>query len=251
MGDFEKITQRQARILAAIVKEYCDNGEPVASKELVEKYNLDVSGATIRNEMQALEKSGLIMHPHTSSGRIPTDDGFRYFINQLMERVKLSVKEQESLRAEMIKLQLVNAEVGRRLAKLLAAHSEQASFAILPEEVSTVGLSNILDSKNLPPEDAREIAKFFDNIEEYADQLVKDYGDGDAKAFVGKELKLSKKSDYSMIVSGVALPEGKKGVIGLIGPKSMKYQKNLSLLEYITKLLGGGSAVILLFFVIK
>ncbi len=251
MPNFESITQRQAKILAAIVKEYCDTGEPVASKELVEKYDLDISGATIRNEMQALEKMELIMHPHTSAGRIPTDDGFRYFINQLMERVKMSVKEQESLRSEVMKLQLVNAEIGRRLTKLLAHHSEQASFAILPEEVSTVGLSNIMSSKSLPPEDAQEIAKFFDNIDEYADQLVKEYGSATAQAFVGKELKLSKNSDYSMIVSGVALPEGKKGVIGLIGPKSMKYQKNLSLLEYITKLLGGGSAVILLFMITK
>ncbi len=251
MAETDKISSRQARILAAIVKEYCDTGEPVASKELVEKFDLDVSGATVRNEMQALEKLGLITHPHTSAGRIPTDDGFRYFINQLMERIKLSVKEQESLRSEIIKLQLVNVEVGRRLAKLLANHSEQASFAILPEEVSTTGLSNILESKSLPPEDAQEIAKFFDNIDEHAEQLVKDYGEGNPQAFVGKELKLSKKSDYSMIVSGVALPEGKKGVIGLIGPKSMKYQKNLSLLEYISKLLSGGSAVILLFYVIR
>lgn len=247
----EKLTLRQARILAAIVKENCENGQPVASRDLTQKYNFEVSAPTIRNEMQALEKLGLISQPHTSAGRVPTDVGFRYFVNELMERVKLSVKEQERLKHEVVKLQMVNAEVGRRLAKLLASSTSQASFTILPEEVSSTGLSNILDSQTLPAEDAKEIAQFFDNLDEYADAMLKDYGDADAQAFIGKELKLSKHSDYSMIVSGMQLPSGKKGVIGLIGPKSMQYQKNLTLMEYITKLIGGGAAVILIFMVVR
>ncbi len=241
-----KITPRQAKVLACIVKINSETGKPVASKDLIEKGYFDVSGATLRNEMQALEESGLITHPHTSSGRIPTDEGFRYFVNQLMDRVQLSVREQQTLRQEILRLQAVNAEIGRRLAKILSMHSSQASFAILPEEVSSTGISNILESDQLPVEDAREIAKFFDNLDDYADQIMADYSDKSPQTFIGKELTLSRGSDYSMIVSGVQLPSGKKGVIGLIGPKSMKYPKNISLMEYISKFLGGGSAVILI-----
>jgi transcriptional regulator of heat shock response len=240
-----KLSQRQAKILAAIVKLNCETGQPVASRDLVEKYSFGLSSATIRNEMAALEKLGYIHQPYTSAGRVPTDWGFRYFVNQLMDKVKLTLREQQTLRTEILKLQLVNAEIGRRLAKMLAAHTSQASFAILPEEVSAVGLSNILDNANLLPEDAKEIAQFFDSLDEHADEMIKDYGSHSAKAFIGKELKLSKHSDYSMIVSGLQLPSGKKGVIGLIGPKSMQYQKNLSLMDYIAKLLGTSSAVIL------
>jgi transcriptional regulator of heat shock response len=163
-----------------------------------------------------------------------------------MDKVKLTIKEQELLRREVMKLQVVNAEIGRRLAKMLASHTSQASFAILPEEISAVGLSNILSNDKLPPEDAQEIAQFFDQLDDYAETMIKDYGDEQPKAFIGKELKLSKRSDYSMIVSGLKLPSGKKGVIGLIGPKTMQYQKNLSLMEYIAKILSGGSAVVLL-----
>jgi heat-inducible transcriptional repressor len=242
---------RQAKILAAIVKLNCETGQPVASRDLVEKYNFDISSATIRNEMADLERAGYIMQPHTSAGRVPTDEGFRYFVNQLMNQVKLTLREQDTLRREMVKLQMVNAEVGRRLAKMLASHSSQASFAILPEEVSAVGMSNILGQENLPAEDAKEIAQFFDHLDEYADMLVDQYGDQQPQAFIGKELKLSKSSDYSMIVSGLSLPSGKKGVIGLIGPKSMEYPKNISLLDYIAKLMGGGSAVVLVFFLIR
>jgi heat-inducible transcriptional repressor len=244
-----QISPRQAKILAAIVKENCETGQPVASRDLEEKYNFDVSGATIRNEMQALEKLGFVTHTHTSSGRVPTDKGFRYFVNQLMDHVKLTAKEQERLRGEVMKLSLVNAEVGRRLAKLITQQTAQASFTIFPQEVSSTGLSNILDNPNLSGDDAKEIAQFFDSLDEYADQFIADYADGEPKAYIGKELTLSKHSDYSMIVSGLKLPSGKKGVIGLIGPKSMQYQKNMSLMEYLTKLLGGGAAVTLLFLI--
>jgi transcriptional regulator of heat shock response len=231
-GEEIHITLRQARVLAAIVRENCETGEPVGSHEIEERYHLEVSAATIRNEMQALEKEGLITQPHTSA------------VNQLMDKVKLSMKEQERLRHELIKLQMTHMEMGRRLVKIMADQSQQASFAIFPEQVSTVGLSNILDNPALPAEDAREIAKFFDDIDSFAEKMIEEYGDRPAEAVIGKEVKLSKKSDYSMIVSGLKLPSGKKGVIGLIGPKSMKYDKNMSLLEYITKLLGGSSAVI-------
>jgi transcriptional regulator of heat shock response len=163
-----------------------------------------------------------------------------------MDRVKLSLREQDRLKHEIVKLQMVNTEMGRRLAKLLAGATNQASFAILPEEISSVGISNILQNPGLLPEDAKEIAQFFDQLDDYAETMVKDYGNETARAFIGKELKLSKNSDYSMIVSGLQLPSGKKGVIGLIGPKSMQYQKNLTLMEYITKLIGGGAAVILM-----
>lgn len=248
----QEITPRQAKILAAIVKENCDNCQPVASQDLAEKYNFDLSPATIRNEMQVLEKNGFIAQPHTSAGRVPTDKGFRFFVNQLMDKVQLSLKEQDLLKRELMKLQIAHAEMGRRIAKLLSEHSQQASFTLFPDETSTTGLSNILDNPALPAEDAKEIAEFFDNIDEYAEKMMQDYSSSKKpETFIGKELKLSKKSDYSMMVSGLTLPSGKKGVIGLIGPKSMKYEKNLSLMEYISKLLGGGAGVILLITLIK
>ncbi len=241
-----ELSARQAKILAAIVKLHSETGHPVSSKELVDKGYFDVSGATLRNEMQELEELGLITQPHTSAGRIPTDAGFRYFINQLMHRVKLSMQEQEVLKKEILKLQAVNAEVGRRLTKLLSTHTSQASFAVFPEEVSATGLSNILDNSVLPVEDAREIAEFFDNLDEYAEEMLTTYQSDQPTAFIGKELKLSTHSDHSMIVTSLQLPSGKRGVIGLIGPKGMQYNKNISLMEYISKLMSGGAAVIAL-----
>jgi transcriptional regulator of heat shock response len=218
----------------------------VGSKELADKYTFGVSAPTIRNEMQELEKLGYIHQPHTSAGRVPTDKGFRYFVNQLMDKVKLTLVEQDKLKKELMKLQMAHMEIGRRLAKVVSEHSQQASFALFDNDVSTVGLSNILENPNLPKEDAQEIAEFFDNIDDYAEKMISDYTGKGPEAKIGKEITLSKNSDYSMVVSGLQLPSGKKGVIGVVGPKSMKYEKNMSLLEYISKLLGGGAAIFVL-----
>lgn len=240
-----ELSLRQAKILAAIVKEHCDTAQPIASKDLVDKGYFNVSGPTIRNEMQVLEKLGYITQPHTSAGRIPTDKGYRFFVNELMERVKLSAKEQERLKQEILKLQAVNVEITRRLAKITAEISGSASFAMFPEEMSAVGMSNLLDDPKLSHEDALAVAEFFDHIDEKAPEILKEYSQATTpQAVIGSEVKevsLSKNSDYSMIVSGLQLPSGKKGVLGLIGPKSMKYDKNLSLMEYIGKLLGNKS----------
>lgn len=241
-----ELTLRQAQMLAAIVKENSETGEPVASRDLVEKGYFDVSGPTIRNEMQVLEKLGFITQPHTSAGRVPTDKGFRFFVNELMERVKLSVKEQERLKQEIFKLQSANMEISRRLAKLTSEVTQSASFALFPEDSATAGMSKLLGNPQLSAEDAKSVAEFFDNLDERAPELLKEFADQDSpKAVIGQEVKevaLSKNSDYSMVVSGLQLPSGKKGVLGMIGPKSMKYEKNLSLMDYISKLMGGGKS---------
>ena len=75
------ISNRQAKILAAIVKEYSRSGHPVGSEELAERSGFDISSATIRNEMKVLEDTGFISQPHTSAGRVPTDRGRHVFFN--------------------------------------------------------------------------------------------------------------------------------------------------------------------------
>src|SRR5687767_2487912 len=83
-GDMaQTLDDRRAAILKAIVQDYVRGGEPIGSKRLVEEWNLGVSAATVRTDMAALEEAGLITHPHTSAGRIPTDAGYRYFVDSM------------------------------------------------------------------------------------------------------------------------------------------------------------------------
>jgi|SRR5579872_2464844 len=239
------LSERQAKILAAIVKEYSNSGSPVGSEEIQDKYNFDISSATIRNEMAALEKARFIEQPHTSAGRIPTDSGYRYFVNELMKRFEISLKEQKLLRQQLLELQTEHQEFGKKIARLLASKTEQAAFALLPEEAAAAGLSNILQSAE-DKQGMIDVAEFFENIDEHAGRMLIKFFTDRPETLIGSEHHLPQISDYSMIVSKFRLPDGQKGLIGIIGPKSMRYDKNISMVEYFTKFLSSGLAIALL-----
>ena len=97
------IDERKQTILYAVVREYIENAEPVGSAVIDSKYKLNVSPATIRNEMAFLEESGYLTHPHTSAGRIPTDKGYRFFVDHLMRQEELSRKENELVKESLKK----------------------------------------------------------------------------------------------------------------------------------------------------
>ena len=80
------LDDRKLAVLRAIVEDFVSTNEPVGSKSLVDRHNLDVSPATIRNDMAVLEEQGFIVQPHTSAGRIPTDQGYRLFVDRLVRR---------------------------------------------------------------------------------------------------------------------------------------------------------------------
>lgn len=243
------ITPRQAGILAAIVKENCETGNPISSKELVEKNYLNSSGATIRNEMRVLERAGLIYQPHTSSGRLPTDAGYRYFISQLMEHARMSGREQIRLRKELQKLQHQHYELARSISKLLAETSKAGAFTLLPGASSAAGFSNIV-SEDLGPKQLKSVAGFFDNLDKGRRVLAK--ADlRQVQTYIGSEAPIPLSEDVSMMVTAVRLPGGQRGVVGIVGSKRMKYAKNISLLEYVSKLISGGGAAMVIMFLVR
>lgn len=247
------ITQRQAQILAAIVKEYSQKGEPVASEDLSVKYHLDVSSATVRNEMKALENAGLISQPHTSAGRVPTDKGYRLFVNKLMQHLELTTAEQARLKQELLRLQSQYLELGRSLTKLLSEKAQGAAFALLPasaedgpESVTASGLSQVIQ-KDIQHQELRELARFLDELGEHGKTLIKK-DIREVETYIGKEAPIPLASDFSLVVTRVNLPTGQKGLIGIVGPKRMKYARNISLLKYLSKLLAAGLGAYFLVF---
>jgi heat-inducible transcriptional repressor len=91
------LTERQNTLLLAIVREYIDGAAPVGSKRLVERYHLDLSSATIRHEMAALTEMGYLRQPHTSAGRVPTEEGYRHFVSALMVQGELAPAVQNTI----------------------------------------------------------------------------------------------------------------------------------------------------------
>jgi heat-inducible transcriptional repressor len=99
------LSQRKQQILRALVEEYIHSATPIASETLVRKYDLSFSSATVRHELAGLEEAHLIYQPHTSAGRVPTDLGYRYFVEHLMEESALSLNEQRLIRHQFYQVQ--------------------------------------------------------------------------------------------------------------------------------------------------
>ena len=116
------LTERKKRILRAIIESYIETAEPVGSKAVAANIGIEVSSATIRNEMADLESMGLLEKPHTSAGRVPSPLGYRLYVNELMEEHKLSIQEtqriNQALRMKMRELDRVLTEAGRVVSQL-------------------------------------------------------------------------------------------------------------------------------------
>lgn len=126
------LADRQRELLRAVIREYIATAEPVASAALVRRYGLGVSSATVRNELAALEDMGLLTHPHTSAGRVPTDLGYRYFIESLMPRTGLLPAEQVTVSHQFQQAASNTAEWLRLAASTLARLTAEAAIVTPP-----------------------------------------------------------------------------------------------------------------------
>lgn len=124
----ENLTQRQQQVFAAVVKEYVESAQPVGS-ETLRRRGLVVSSATIRNELAALEELGYLTHPHTSAGRVPTEKGYRYFVETLMEEFELPPVEQRMIRHQFHQVTL-DVDQWMRLSAAVLAHASHSTALV-------------------------------------------------------------------------------------------------------------------------
>jgi len=127
-----ELTERQLHILAALIRAYTQHPEPVSSKLIVEDNALNISSATVRNELAILEQLGMIRSPHTSAGRIPTEEGYRYFVQHLLTEQDLSAKEQRKIRAEFDDAARDMQKWIRTAASVLARRTDAAAVVTEP-----------------------------------------------------------------------------------------------------------------------
>lgn len=127
-----ELTKRQETILSLIIREYVNVPTPVGSKALVDRYQLDVSPATVRNDMAVLEEAGLIESPHISAGRIPTQEGYRYFVQRLLGDTVLSPVEERTIRHQFHQVSLDLEQWMRLAASVLANTTRIASLVTSP-----------------------------------------------------------------------------------------------------------------------
>ncbi len=123
------LTERQKLILALIIRDYIEAAQPIGSRYLVENYNLNVSSATVRNDMLALSETGYLRQPHTSAGRIPTEEGYRFFVRQLMGHTELPSTTKRTIVHQFYQ---AGTDIDRwmRLAASVLAHQSQAASLV-------------------------------------------------------------------------------------------------------------------------
>lgn len=244
------MTPRQRDILCQIIEEYAETASPVGSVTLAKLFG--VSSATIRAEMARLEAMGLIAQPHTSAGRVPTDAGYRYYVNSIEKSMEDDFYETDA--AYVSQMPEVRAIEDGRISRGLHAlerrvtSQSQADAAIrgavdiLVELTGNLGLATIGGQLYLSgisrlftqPEfmDTRRVqsvAKLLDNLEPW----LREAAPGEAlNIFIGHENPIGKNSEVSLIISKFRSPFSDRSYIGVLGPTRQNYSKVMSLVKY-------------------
>lgn len=127
-----ELTKRQRTLLLLIIRDYIDAAQPVGSKWLTEHYHLDLSSATIRNEMAVLTEKGYLRQPHTSAGRVPTEEGYRYFVSQMMNQAELPVAVRHTILHQFLQAHPGVEQRMQLAASVLADQSQGMSVVTAP-----------------------------------------------------------------------------------------------------------------------
>lgn len=219
--------KRKEKILYTIIKEHIKTGAPVGSGILVEKYKLNISTATVRNEMADLENEGYIVQPHTSAGRIPTEAAYELYTKNLEDK-KLNDKEIELILEVLSKKEEQNF---KQTAKVLATLSGNAVFwAFHRHNLYYTGISNLLAQPEFSHTNLiYDISVVIDRVDEIINEIYDNIDNG-------VQILLGAKNPFgnfcSTIIDKYRLGEN-TGMVGILGPMRMNYEKNLALMKFI------------------
>jgi len=226
------ISDRKKFLLETIIKEYVKTATPVSSGVLVEKYKLDVSPATVRNEMMELEDEGYIYQPHTSSGRIPTESAYELFIADFKAaKKKRGLREaEEKILSQVFKRDDAAYKI---TAKAIAELSSAAVFwAFHKNDLYYTGLSNLFAQPEFRQASVVcDASGIIDRLEEIIDEIFEDLTEGE-------QILIGSKNPFGNFLSTVLVKykhNNQSGVLGILGPMRMDYERNLALVEFIKK----------------
>jgi heat-inducible transcriptional repressor len=134
----ENLTDRQKMLLTLVIHEYTRTAVPVGSQTLVDHYHLDLSSATVRNELAVLEDMGYLRQPHTSAGRSPTENGYRYFVSQLLQATDLPAETRRTISHQFYQMRNDSDQWMRLAASVLANQSRAVSLVTAPRPENAV-----------------------------------------------------------------------------------------------------------------
>ena len=227
---------RKEQLLNLVINSYKSTAEPVGSRLLLSLGELDVGEATIRNELRLLEEEGYLTHPHTSAGRIPTAKRYRYYVDNLnKDSVKINKKDNDIL-GMSVKQNTEYIKSRKNLVKQTAELSNQAIMLVLsPNSVFYTGISNLFSQPEFSELSlAIDVSRIFDHCEDCLEDFYNDVND-EIQIFVGEEHPFG--GMLSIIANKFSNKEVNNGLIVLMGPIRMDYERNYSLIKKVKELI--------------
>lgn len=231
-------SSRRKSVLGAAINRYIKNALPVASDDIAREF--DLCSATIRNIFSELEESGFLKHPYTSGGRIPTDKGYRYYVDFLVQQMELIDEEKQRIVKDCKKKIRRLEDALENTSEVISEITHYAgivSFLEWQDKIFYKGISRILDQPEFRDVDKiRMLVRLMEDKARLLDIINRDFT-GKVKVYIGSELGFPEMENCSLIVSTYKLKDQPSGRLAVLGPMRMDYNHIIPALEYISDVL--------------
>jgi len=229
------MTDRQIQILAAVIEQYAEIAVPVGSVMLAKLFN--VSSATIRSEMARLEEMGMIQQPHTSAGRIPTDQGYRFYVNTLNEahanEAPQSLLLDRGARAIEARVNTHGDKADRAIRSAvdsLVELTQNLGIATIGDQLYMNGIGNLFSQPEfMQGNHTQAVARLLDNLEPWLREAAPNEP---LNVYIGAENPIGKTSGATLIISRFRSPYSDRSYIGVLGPTRQSYGKVMRLVRH-------------------
>ena len=235
MEKIDSLNRRQKDVLEIIIKSHTESALAIGSSFVSDI--LGLSSATIRNVMGELEDMGYICKPHTSAGRIPTTNGYRYYVDYLVKLNAVSRGKKRLIEEEYDKAIYSLEAMLNKMSHLLSILTRQAGIACISNlKFYLEGTSNMI---NMPefrdPERMKMLLKLFDEKDDLMRLIEKDLDTDGVKIYIGEEDRFETLKDLSLITANYRVNDSKKGSLGVIGPVRMNYSSLIPLVDFLSR----------------
>ena len=229
---------RRRAVLSATINRYIHKALPVASEDLASDF--DLSSATIRNILAELEETGYLRHPYTSGGRIPTDRGYRYYVDFLILQMELLDEEKEHIVKEYQRKIKRLEDILEKTSEVISTITHYAgivSFLDWQDKFLYKGISHILEQPEFQDlEKMRLVIKMMEEKQNLLEIINRDFHEK-VKIYIGAELGIPDIQGCSLVVSSYRLKNKPSGKLAVLGPVRMEYGHIIPTLEYISEVL--------------
>ena len=231
---------RRRAILAATINKYIEEATPVASEDIAKDF--DLSPATVRNILAELEESNYLTHPYTSGGKIPTNKGYRYYVDFLLSQMELLEEEKESIAREYKRKINRLEDVLDKTLEILSTITHYTAITYFPEWQDRFfykGISLVLNQPEFQDyQKIRLLIKIIEDKQYLLNIINRDFTDK-VKVYIGNELGCVEMESCSLVVSSYRLKDKSSGRVAVLGPMRMEYNHTIPALEYISDALTG------------